>query len=135
MPASHSIPHRAPQPSPVFPTPARFQTDKLTYAKIRVVYASSEAVGDLIPQYREGNQLGVRIDLMFPPVWTPDGATDEESGLTEAGYIPVKEFHLSPTEIGLIERTGDDKVPYRVTLDRRNAGPFEPILIESADRP
>ena len=129
---------RAPQPSPAFPTPARFRTEKLGYGKVRVVEGDREAVGDLIPQYHRGDTLGVRIDIMFAPVWTPGGATDPDTDLTEAGYIPVRELHLSPTEIGNLERTGDATVPYRLTLGRRAPGgsaPFEPFLSESPDRP
>lgn len=135
MPASSPTSHRAPQPSPKFPTPARFQSEPLRYAKVRVFYGPSEAVGELIPQYHTRENLGVRIDVILPYVRTPQGAFDEESGMTEDGYFPVKEFHLSAAGIEGIEVTGDEKAPYQVRLDRREPGPFVPLLTETSERP
>ena len=135
MPSSFPIQRHAPQPSPRFPTPVRFQTESLRYAKIRVIYGASEAVGDMIPQYHTRESLGVRIDVTLPYVRIPDGPVDPENGMTEDGYFPIKEFHLTAADIEAIELTGDQVIPYRVRLDRRAPGPFVPLLTEIPGRP
>lgn len=135
MPASSPTLRRAPQLSPKFPTPARFKSEPLQYAKVRVFYRSSVAIGDLIPQYHTRENLGVRIDVTLPYVRTPHGAVDEESGMVEDGYFPVKEFHLSAAGIAGIELTGDATIPYQLRLDPRVPEPFVPFMTETSERP
>ena len=134
MPASDQLIHQAPQLSPAFPTPERFKAEKLRYAKVRVLLGGAESIGDLVPQYREGNQLGVRIEVFVETVFTSGNQPVSWEDFSEAGYVRVKDFYLSEAGIHRIKWTGDAKVPYEVNLDPVNRPPvFEPLLTNSSD--
>jgi hypothetical protein len=80
--------------------------------KILVRTPRGSAIGDLIV-YRQPKKgkVGVRIDILYPPVYHPRAAPIPERQWVDVGYIPVTVLKLSKNQIQNIK-----KIEHQATL-------------------
>jgi len=74
--------------------------------KILVRTPRGSAIGDLIV-YRQPKKgkVGVRIDILYPPVYHPRAAPIPERQWVDVGYIPVTVLKLSKTKFKILRRS------------------------------
>jgi hypothetical protein len=86
-------------------------------AKILVRTPRGSAIGDLIV-YRQPKKgkVGVRIDILHPPVYHPRAAPIPEKQWVDVGYIPVTVLKLSKKQIQNIKKIEHQDYAYSVQL-------------------